>query len=364
MRGPDREQALHLDRAEARVEHVRQAGRARLGRARRHREEAAHGRKPATTRGVSVGARACGSGCARARSSCRAARTHACGGGSAAVAGPCGACGGGRAARCAASPGGCAGRGRGSRRGRAVRAHGSPPGAGRARRERRAAGPCARPRRAGGRCALRCAARSSAGATTAACCRPARAAVERPALVVEREQRGEAREVDPPTVADDRVEPAARGLPHGRPGVRPERPRRVQLQVRDEDEVADDRRRPGDLLAQRAHPARLAGARVERVEVAVVGTDVDGRRPAADLRRPPVTRRRSPPSACATRACRWTRRTRRRCRSCCRCRRARTRRPPTSRSCPRRCRASCPWRRRSSTPSRPFERRIAWTLPP
>ena len=190
-----------------------------------------------------------------------------------------------------------------------------------------------------------------------------RPGLERPVDVVEREQRGEAREVDAPAVADDRVEAAAPRLPDGRARLRAERPRRALVEVGDEDEIADDRRRAGDLLPERAHPALLAGARVQRVEVAVVGADVDRRRRRCRPCRRPARRRRSCRCSCATPGAVGATRTSTRRRSCCRCTRARSSPPPTSRSCPRRSRAR-PCSACTDQTFEPFERRIACTRPP
>ena len=62
--------------------------------------------------------------------------------------------------------------------------------------------------------------------------------------------------------------------------TRAERGRRAPREVRVEDEVADDDRGAGDLAARVVGPAHASRARVEGVEAAVVGADVD-RRPGA-----------------------------------------------------------------------------------
>ena len=109
-------------------------------------------------------------------------------------------------------------------------------------------------------------------------------------------------------------------------GVERERPLR---QGREVDDTVDHGGRAGDLRAGVELPDLLAGRRVERVEVLVVGADQD-----ALLARPPVTRRRSCRSHATSGAFRSSRRTSRPCRRSSRCRRGRTRRPASSRRCP------------------------------
>src|SRR4051812_22267970 len=98
----------------------------------------------------------------------------------------------------------------------------------------------------------------------------------------EREQARVADEVDALAVGDDGVEGAAVRAPEELARPRADGGGRL-AERRVEDHVADDDRPTRDLALGLLGPALRAGLRVQRVELAVVGADVDGRLAVGDV---------------------------------------------------------------------------------
>src|SRR5437879_245401 len=100
---------------------------------------------------------------------------------------------------------------------------------------------------------------------------------------LERRDRVVAREIDRLAVRDDRVVGAAVLWKFELAGLYVDAEGRPRVEVRPVGDPAHHGHPARDAAAVPGGPARIAGARVERVEGAVVGADVDRRAETADV---------------------------------------------------------------------------------